>query len=893
MATHISIIRTEPIMKRRTLLFTLLLLTVALSPLCAQSGGIQGTVTDEMTGSSLPGVHIRLLDPVDQRFITGAYTDRDGNFSIEEISTGAYTLVTSFLGCQTDSRQITVDNGSPVKLSIALRDEILDMGEVIVTASRRKEKMLDAPASVAVVGARDIETRNALTALDHVQGVQGVDVADKGIVQREYVARGLNNVFNGTMRTLVDNRLTNLPSMRANISYLQSVSDADIDRIEVVLGPGSALYGPNVTNGVTNIITKSPFASRGTDISFMGGSQSLMSASARHAGTLGGDFGYKVSAGYLSAEDWQFTDTREPYPEDRGTERYNLDARLDYLVGNESSVTVSAGRSTAVRALDLTDNGAVLAKDFSFSHVQGRFISGNFFGQAYVNMNDAGETYLLRENQMIVDNSKKIVAELQHAADAADWQRFTYGVDMYLTRPETDGTILGRNEDNDNVNEFGAYMQSDTRLLEGTLSMLLAGRVDYHSALENPVFSPRAGLRFTPAENHSIRATYNQAFLTPAISDLFLDLIITDDLFGMGAPPLMYGLRNVGVPETGYTFERQNGDLVFHSSMSPDPTMGLGVGQAAAYWDGVVQVLSASPDMPEDVKQLLGMIAAPDFSQVGGSLAMLNIETENFDGVDAANIRDIARLTPTDHQSWELGYKGMINERVQAGVDLYYSEYENFITPARVATPNVFLNGEQTAAYLYSQVVQIVGEEQAQQFAALVAEGMAQVPVGTVTPQQAADRTEVLMIPVNYGNIDYWGLDLNARAELLRNLSVGGTYSYISKVYFDDVDGQGPLSLNVPQHKASLSLQYTEPSSGIQGTARYRFIDGHRVKSGVYEGRINPYGLIDLAVRVPIPLPLNPHFVFSVRNALDHKHVEYVGGAAIGRLLTGNLQLTF
>ncbi|MCB2206158.1 TonB-dependent receptor [bacterium] len=878
-------------MRRHIIPITLFLITALYIPLLAQTPAVQGKVSNALTGETLPGVHVRILHGTEHSFVAGAYTDTEGDFQITTLEDGRYTCVISCIGFETDTRNIDVNGNTPLKLNVTLNEEVLDMQQVVVTASRRKEKVLDAPASVAVLTTREMEQRNALTVMDHVQGVQGVDVAEKGVMQREYVARGLNNVFNGTMRTLVDNRLTNLPSLRANISYLQSIDDADIDRIEVVLGPGSALYGPNVTNGVTNIITKSPFASRGTDVSIMGGSQSLASFSGRHAGTVGGRFGYKVSAGYLSAEDWQFTDPVEPYPEDRSTERYSVDARMDYLAGDHSTITVNAGRSSIMRGLDLTDNGAVLAKDFSFSHVQSRFTSGDFFGQVYINMNDAGSTYLLRADQPIVDNSKKIVAELQNGSRIADWQRFTYGADMYLTRPETDGTIMGRNENNDDVNEFGAYLQSDTRLIEGSLSLLLAGRVDYHSALENPVFSPRAGLRYTPAENHSIRATYNQAYLTPAISDLFLDLLVAEDIFDTNFDPMMYNLRNVGVPESGYSFQRQNGDLVFYSASNPG--MGLPVGQAGAYWELSREAVLAEVELPPDLIEAIRSIPNPDPTQVGGALAMLNLETQGFDPVAASSIRDIDRLTPTDHQSWELGYKGMVNERIQLGVDLYYSEYENFITPARVATPNVFLNGEQTAAYLYQYLSQGIPPDQAQQIAAQLAEGMAQVPLGTVTPEQAYDRTELLMIPVNYGNINYWGTDVTVKAELSRTFSIGGTYSYISQVYFDDVDGQGPLSLNVPQHKASLSLLYTEPSTGIQGTARYRFVNGHRVKSGVYEGYINSYGLIDLGVRIPVPLPLHPHFVLGVRNALDHKHVQYVGGGEIGRLLTAKMQIRF
>ena len=881
----------EDPMRRHILLLTLLFGAAFLTPLHAQNGHLAGTVSSAVTGEPLPGVHIRLLDGPNDRFVSGAYSDVDGSFAIRDIPTGSYRLVSSFLGCRTDTRPVTLNGGDPLTLAISLEEEALDMGEIVVTASRRKEKILDAPASVSVVSARDIQSRNATTTMQHLEGVQGVDVAQKCIMQYEYVARGLNNVFNGTMRTLVDNRLTNLPSLRANISYLQSLSDADIDRIEVVLGPGSALYGPNVTNGVVNIITKSPFASRGTELSVTGGEHSLMAFTGRHAGTLGGDFGYRVSAGYTKAEDWAYTDPREPYPSDRTAERWSVDARLDYNVAANSALTLSAGRSTAISGLDLTDNGAVQAKDFSFSHVQTRFRSGDFFAQAYINMNDAGETVLLRENQKIVDNSKKMVAELQYATELTDWQRFTYGADMFLTRPETDGTIMGRNENRDDVNEFGAYLQSDTRLAGDELGLLLAGRFDYHSGLEDPVFSPRAGIRWSPAENHSARITYNRAFLTPAVSDLFLDMIITDDVFSIGFEPLMYGLRNVGVPESGYTFERLGGDLVFHSRFNPDPSMGLPVGMASAYWDAVVQVLLQSPEIDDGTRQLLGMIPAPDASLVGGVMAQLNIETEGFDPVAASSVQDIARLKPTQQQSWEIGYKGMLNERFQVGVDVYHSQYENFVTPARVATPNVFLNGEQTAAYLYAAAEPIIGAEQAAQFAAAVAEGMAQVPLGTVTPTQAADRTEILMIPINYGDISYWGSDISFRAAVLRNLSVGANYSYINKVWYDDVDGKGALSLNVPKHKAALSLQYTEPSTGITGMAQYRFIDGFRMKSGVYEGTIDPYGLIDLGLRIPLPVYARPELQLSVRNLLDHEHVEFVGGASIGRMMSARLMV--
>ena len=110
----------------------------------------------------------------------------------------------------------------------------------------------------------EITDRPALTVIDHVKTLPGIDVSTGGLVQSNVVGRGFNNVFSGGLLMLIDNRFAAVPSLRVNVPAFFTATDQDIEKVEFVLGPGAALYGPNSANGVLAITTKSPFDSKGT-----------------------------------------------------------------------------------------------------------------------------------------------------------------------------------------------------------------------------------------------------------------------------------------------------------------------------------------------------------------------------------------------------------------------------------------------------------------------------------------------------------------------------------------------------------------------------------------------------------------------------------------------------
>ncbi|MCE2393823.1 TonB-dependent receptor [Candidatus Poribacteria bacterium] len=564
-------------LKQHSVLFTVLVTVLYVAAVSVQAATLSVTVMDAQTGEKLNDISVTVMSQ------TGTFNESlsysSGMLKIADLDAGVYTITASAPG-YADKIMANVEivaNGT-TSVEIALSSEIIELDQVSVSASRRREKVLEAPASVAVVSASQIRDRVAPSVTEHLKSVRGVDVVNTGIGTSQVVVRGFNNVFSGTLLSLVDNRIARVPSLRLNAYTLIPTSSEDIEQIEVVSGPGSALYGPNSANGVMHILTRSPFTSQGTTVSIGGGEQSMMLGSLRHAGVINETLGYKLSVNGFRGNDWEegrsTEDLKGPGKPIFDTYRAGGEARVDYKP-NDDLTTILASGFTQTTGTELTGLGAGQAQNWTYGYVQGRFIYKDLFAQAFWNRSDAGDTYTLRDGLPVVDNSDLYVGQIQHGYSLGERQRFTYGADLLLTRPDTEGTINGRNEDDDNITEIGAYLQSETKLTS-QLKFILAGRADSHNHLDDLVLSPRAALAFQPNDDHNLRLTYNRAFSTPGTSNLFLDRLAAKDAFELEAafqPLLGFGpstdIWAQGV-SGGFTFKRDaNGRPQFRSPFSP------------------------------------------------------------------------------------------------------------------------------------------------------------------------------------------------------------------------------------------------------------------------------------------------------------------------------------
>jgi iron complex outermembrane receptor protein len=921
-------------------------------PVGAQSGSISGRVIDQQNNRPVIGAQIQVLAAGGQVAGSGTTAD-DGGYRVAGLSAGSVTVAVRAIGYRAASVAAEIRAGAVTTLEVVMVGMVIQLDPVVVAVGRAPEKATDAPADVSVVPTVEIMERAALSVTDLLKSLPGVDISQGGLVQSNVVARGFNNIFSGAMVTLVDNRFAAVPSLRVNVPAFFPATGDDLERIEFVLGPGAALYGPNASNGVLAMFTKSPFESEGTTVRFetgyradsrnpagddLDGGYGLYRFGLRHAGTVGSKFGYKVSGEYLQGTEWKARDLEEPDDLDQqrpdlecsaefgcrdfNLERWSVDGRLDYRPNPASEIILSFGRTNAGSVIEYTGIGAAQARDWSYSYAQLRGRWKRLFIQGFVNASNSGNdsptdqtgSFLLREGSPIVDRSKVWAAQVQHGFDIGSRETLLYGADLIFTDPQTEGTINGRHEDDDNITEAGAYLHSLTRLSD-QLELVAALRVDHHSHLEDPVVSPRAALVFNPAEYHSLRATYNRAFSTPTSNNLFLDIVASR------AGP--YNVRALGVPEEGFTFRGYCGaggvdNLCMRSPFVPtSPVMPA---LAAPLWPVAVgAVAAANPALGP----ALALVPNPTPDQVGTRLRTLQSSGADLgsfiDVLDLSTVRDVERIQPTISNVFEIGYKGIVDGRFRLSASGWYERKENFVGPLIVESPNVFLDPAGTLTHLKTYLTPILifsgmPPAQAAVVTAQVAAGMAGisgnktvtgVPLGTVVPNSPFTNTsDIFLTYRNFGEVDLYGMDLAVDYLFGDRWSLSGTYSWVSDDYFAAADVKGPtdIALNASKSKGSITGRYRDEEGGLSAELRTRYVKGFPVNSGVYVSPVNPdgslepidsYGLVDAQVAWRLPFAQGLMATLTVENLFNANYTTFVGLPQLGRLILTKFQYAF
>ncbi len=754
------------------------------------------------------------------------------------------------------------------------------------------------------------------------------------------VVRGFNNIFSGALHMLTDHRLAGVPSLRVNLMHFIPATDADIDRMEVVLGPGSALYGPNTANGVVHVLTKSPLTSQGTSVTVGGGERSVFQGSFRSAFLLSEDLGFKISGQYLSGDEWEYVDPTERAARlatdenpalclaDRGArgldlaaagvacnrlglrnfdiERWSVEARSDWRFAENGTLVGTYGRTSST-GIEMTGLGAGQVEDWMYEFYQARLNLDRFFAQAYYNTSDTGDnSYLLRDGTSLVDQSTLFVAQVQHGLSVFDEvQDFTFGVDYYATRPQSRGTIYGIYEADDDMNEWGVYLQSKTALTS-QLELILAGRVDSHSRLADEVWSPRAGLVFRPQESQSFRLTYNRAFSTPSSLNLFLDVS-----GGFAPPPLGplgYSGRAFGTGDAGWSLQHPDGRL--RGMRSPfTPAAAGGPGQLlpadpSILWPLAVGVLQAQGAIDVQTAALLNTLS-PTSSDIG--LMLLDTSTLALTPASSTVLPDVPPLRESYTESFELGWTGVIENRVAISADVYRMTKNDFVSPLLTQTPVILLNGQDVGAFMAVPVgtaiaAQLIAggvdPETAQATAAAtvaqLAEGVASIPLAVVSSDQVGGQgADLIATYRNLGDVNLWGADLSVQAFLNDEWSVSGTFSWVDKDFFEIDDGTS-IALNAPQRKGSLGVAYRNLSSGLSVSARGRFTASFPAQSADFVGTrcvtgesvgedcVDSAAILDLTAGYQVP-NTRATLQLSVNNIFNTGYQSFVGVPKIGR----------
>jgi outer membrane receptor protein involved in Fe transport len=848
------------------------------------SGTVSGTVTRRADGSRLSGASVSV-----QGTGISAFSGTDGRFTLQRVPAGSRTLLFRTLGYRPHTVAVEVTAGANQTVDVGLEAQAITLGEVVVEApSRAPERVVEAPAAVAVVD-------QALARANSVTGqlplalatTPGVDVVQSGVHDFNVNPRGFNSSLNRRVLVLQDGRDLALALLGAQEWNALSVPLEDMGRLEMVRGPGSALYGANAFSGVLDITTPTAREVVGTKLTLAGGELSTARGDLRHAGLMSeGRLGYRVNVGYSRSDTWTRSRTRldggdflaeyaaatnqavnRPAPgfelrplngqtRDAATgaatgERDPLEAlygtlRVDWYADNGSVATVDGGAAQIQNEVLVTGIGRVQITKAIRPWARLAWAAPHYNVMAwYSGRNSIEPQTSLGTGLALQEKSAILHLEGQfNQGFLQDRARVVMGASARRYQVDSKGTILAPADDDRSDQYYSVYGQVEYRP-DPRLRLVATGRFD-KSDLFDAQFSPRGGLVVSPNERHSFRLTVSRAFQVPNYSEFFLRLPV--------APPTA----------SPGTLERslEGYFAAIRANFGADPTL---------------------PATPTDIPW--------DFDSLTPALALGN------SGLDVEKVT-----------AWEVGYKGNVSGRIYVGLDVFTNRLRDFVTdllPAAVALnpdyPAYLLTDGGTDipqtltdvdAYLASRGIPATHPLRAaipqlrggynQLDAALVQRGLlATLPGG--------QRAIVLSI-ANAGRVREQGVELNVGYLVSDELRVEGSYTF-----FNFKQAQGILSgdqvlPNTPKHKGTLTLAYSG-AQGLDLNLTLRRQTAFSWAAGVFSGFVDWSQIVDVSAGYRVNDHLRVHAIAT--NVLDQQRFQMYGGSVIGRRVIAGVTATF
>lgn len=340
---------------------------------------ITGTVTETKTGQPIPGANIKVVGKS-----IGTTADFDGNFSLKVAQTPPFTLEFSLIGFSTKRVEITQDSQV---VNVTLDEAATALDEVVVSASRTPERILESPVTIERMDIREIRNTSSASFYDGLENLKGVDINTNSFTFKSVNTRGFATFANTRFMQLVDGMDNSSPALNFNLGNLLGMSELDVNSVELLPGASSALYGANAFNGIMFMTSKNPFDSPGVSFYAKTGLTSQKAAGdnefydvgVRLAHKFSDKFAAKISVSYLKGTEWYATDYRDfsnpgatrNSPDYNGLNIYGdeVATTLDFDLLAQASLPIAIGTlgkatvsRTGYREQDLMDYDAHSAK---------------------------------------------------------------------------------------------------------------------------------------------------------------------------------------------------------------------------------------------------------------------------------------------------------------------------------------------------------------------------------------------------------------------------------------------------------------------------------------------------------------------------------------------------
>jgi outer membrane receptor protein involved in Fe transport len=560
---------------------------------------------------------------------------------------------------------------------------------VVVSASRTEEKLINAPATMTVIGQQTIQSAPTQNFAELLRAVPGMNITQVSARDINVTTRGATGTLATGQLALLDGRSLYQDFFGFVMWDFLPVNLNEIKQVEVIRGPASAVWGANALNGVVNVITKTPREMQGTSAvlgvggfdrdagsSAGEGAGTLFYISGTHAQAVNDRVAFKISAGGYTQDPYARPTGQIPcdrpevcgataqYPgySNQGSTQPKFDGRVDYDLPDGQKWTFAGG----VAGTDGIMHTGIGPFDINKGSVMGyakiNFLNKGFRAGFFTNVLNGDAANLLTVDAA---TGKPVVFDFgtnTYDFEASNVQTFkqkhvvTYGGNLRFNQFDLSLAPAG-----DNRTEGGGYIQDEIFLNE--MFRLVAGaRVDRFDFLDDFVFSPRVSFMVKPRAEHSIRLSYNRAYRSPSVINNFLQVTIVQ--------PVPLALFNPAFGQTVYPLPVQsvgNEDLVetsvdaYELSYTGTAAGGRALISAAYYVNRARNDIFFTEDVTKRYRSAnpppgWPAVLVPALNVIGGLPALFTYQ--NFGR--------------TTQQGFELGVQGLINRNIGAFANYSY-----------------------------------------------------------------------------------------------------------------------------------------------------------------------------------------------------------------------------
>jgi iron complex outermembrane recepter protein len=472
------------------------------------------------------------------------------------------------------------------------------MNMQVTSVSKRTQKVADAAAAVFVITQEDIRRSGATSIPDALRMVPGLEVAQ--IDQNKWAigSRGFNGRFDNKLLVLIDGRSVYTPLFSGVYWNVQDVVLEDVDRIEVIRGPGATLWGANAVDGVINIITKSAKATQGGLVSAGAGSQEATAETVRFGAKVKDSTYYRVYGKYY---DWYPSiDTAGATASD-GWHALRGGFRVDSNVTTRDSVTVQGDLYHDNFGETLTVPSLTSPNFWSTYPNNGRESGGDLLGRwnhSFSRSSTSLQMYYDRTNiadpTVFGDQESVYDIDFQHDIHLGESQELVWGLGYRSIRDSNGSSFtVALLPDHSNLNQYSAFVQDEVSLLDNRMHVTVGSKFE-HNPFTGFEFEPNVRVLGTLTNKQSVWAAVSRAVRTPALTEEGLQL--NEAVIPPGVPPL-----NSPLPVVEAIFgSRQFGseDLLAYEVGYRVQATGSFSLDLAAFYNNYTNLRSAEPGAP-------------------------------------------------------------------------------------------------------------------------------------------------------------------------------------------------------------------------------------------------------------------------------------------------------